>query len=160
MCRHFSPQSELPCADWCCFSSPWTIQFSFDCSFFNIIENKKLINNIICDFGVLNNELIVHHLVFTSEVKIGRLTTITGETVEVDENYEPTDYDNIEWKWVKQLWEGYIVADRFYLGFQPLPLQRAKFENPYSDLHMMYPTSLPWCSATINASGSSAKRLS
>ena len=81
---------------------------------------------------VLNNELIVHHLVFTSEVKIGRLTSITGEVVEVDENYEPTDFDNIEWKWVRQLWEGYIVADRFYLNFQPLPLQRAKFENPYA----------------------------
>jgi len=78
----------------------------------------------------LNNELILKHVVFSSETKIGKLITPLGEEIEVDDTYEPTEFDDITWTWVKQLWEGYIIADRFYIGFQPIPLQRLKTDNP------------------------------
>jgi len=82
--------------------------------------------------SALTNEVIIEHLTFKSETKIGRLTTPTGEVIEVDDSYEPTEFDDIEWKWVDERWEGYVIADRFYLGFQPLPLQRGKFTNPFA----------------------------
>lgn len=79
-----------------------------------------------------SGEVIIQHITFTSETKIGELITVTGEKIEVDDTYEPTEFDNITWKWVNQKWEGYVIADRFYLGFQPLPLQRGKFTNPFA----------------------------
>lgn len=86
-------------------------------------------NNINSNSG---QNVTVQHITFVSEVKIGKLTTITGEVIEVNDEYEPTIFDQIEWKWVNERWEGYIIDETYYVGFQPLPLQRGKFNNPYA----------------------------
>jgi hypothetical protein len=77
------------------------------------------------------NEVVVEHICWTGEVKIGCIYHEDGTTTEVDETYEPTEFDNIEWKWVNQEWEGWVIQSTYYVGFQPIPLQRAKFNDPY-----------------------------
>jgi hypothetical protein len=57
-----------------------TIPFSFDCSFFNIVNNKKLINNITSDFGILNDELVIES---TSVYLDSANTVITENTMEL-----------------------------------------------------------------------------
>ena len=78
------------------------------------------------------NEIRVEHIQWTGEVKIGKLFQEGGEFIEVDENYIPSDLDEIEWRWVHEQWEIYVIADKYYIGCQPLPLQRGKWDNPFS----------------------------
>jgi hypothetical protein len=90
----------------------------------NVQKSDMLSNNA--------NEIRLEHVCWTSECKIGELLQPDGTTIQVDENYEPTDFDIIEWKWVPQEWEAYSVANnRYVIGFRPIPLERAKESNPF-----------------------------
>lgn len=69
-----------------------------------------------------------------SWVKIGKLmsTNMFGEIQEifVSEDYQPEEGDEIEWKWVNEVWEGWIIDDDIYVDIRPIPFRRGTFENP------------------------------
>lgn len=66
----------------------------------------------------------VKHVVWTSLVKVGLLSHVTvfGELIqeEVDEDYTPTIDESIDWVWVEQKWECFIIDDKHVVGGQPL----------------------------------------
>lgn len=81
-----------------------------------------------------NKLILVVHVVWKSLKKIGKVTRVlpTGEIeeFEVDETYRVADGEEIDWRWVNQVWEGYKIHDKYYKSIQPLPIQRGTFDNP------------------------------
>lgn len=76
----------------------------------------------------------VKHIVWTSLVKIGLLTTsnIFGETIteEVDEDFIPLEGEEIEWKWVEQKWHCYLLDNKHVVGGEPLLNCQGNFYSP------------------------------
>lgn len=66
----------------------------------------------------------VKHIVWSSMVKIGLLTTqnIFGEIIqeEVDEDYIPDEDEIIDWVWVEQKWQCYMIDDKHIVGGEPV----------------------------------------
>lgn len=67
--------------------------------------------------------------------KVGFLKyrTILGETEEmvVDEDYKPRKElgEEIEWKWINEVWEGWKIDNQFWLGIRPVQNQRNGLNN-------------------------------
>lgn len=78
--------------------------------------------------------VLVEHIIWDSEVKVGQLTTINifGEviTLEVDEDFQPREDEDVEWRWVKQKWECYMIDDRFVVGWQPILHHQGSWGRP------------------------------
>jgi hypothetical protein len=76
----------------------------------------------------------VWHVTWRSFKKIGFLTTLdengTPSTSLVDETYIPTENETIEWEWWNEIWEGYKIEDKLYVGIQPTEDQIFSVENP------------------------------
>lgn len=76
----------------------------------------------------------VTHVVWKSMYKIGKRSTtdIFGNEIndEVDESYVALDNEKVEWEWRTQVWEGYKIDDKHYLGVKPLDIQRRSESNP------------------------------
>lgn len=66
----------------------------------------------------------VEHVIWTSMVKIGRLTTtnIFGDIIheEVDEDFKPMLGETVEWVWVQQKWQCWIIDDKHVVGGGPV----------------------------------------
>lgn len=75
------------------------------------------------------------YVCWKSRRKIGFLTftDILGEAQEmmVDEDYKPRKElgEEIEWKWINEVWEGYIINGKHYVGIRPVPQQRNNLNN-------------------------------
>lgn len=86
--------------------------------------------------GSTNEEFCnVQHVHFTSWCKVGKVTgidVVTGNfyTEEVDENYKELPTETVEWEWVKETMECYVIDDRFILGMRCVPFTRASMSNP------------------------------
>lgn len=76
----------------------------------------------------------VEHVMWRGSTKVGKLVyyDIYGEEhIEyVDESFVPTEGEYIEWRWVDEIFETWIVDDKFYLGMQSVPIQRAEYNAP------------------------------
>lgn len=93
----------------------------------------------------------VWHVQWKGRKKIGFLSRVNEDTMEleemtVDEDYKPTPDEKIEWLWVNEVYEGWRIADDIYVGLQALPIQRNALNNfstcklsyngrKYSDTH-------------------------
>jgi len=77
------------------------------------------------DYSTLDYE--VEHIQWRGSIKVGKLLVedIFGEVteIEVSEDFKALDSDNIEWTWKDQLYEIYVIADTYYLGGRPVPIQ-------------------------------------
>lgn len=91
-------------------------------------------------FGYLPEERFSHgqtveHIVWRSQAKVGQVIAkdIFGneEKFEVSEDYKVTDKEEVEWEWVDEIWEVYCVNDKYYLGGQPIPIQKGEFGRPH-----------------------------
>lgn len=82
------------------------------------------------------NTITVSHIQWTSLRKIYRLYKQNALNqriyVDVDEDYIPDKDEEYDEKWVSEKWQVYNIADRYYIGGRPLPLQRGTFDNPNS----------------------------
>lgn len=69
---------------------------------------------------------------FAQEGKLTRRNILTGATEihYVDEDYIEAEGDEIEWKWVTQIWEAYCAGDKHWFGMRPVPIQRGSWEEP------------------------------
>ena len=81
----------------------------------------------------------VVHVTWKSLRKVGAIASVdpmTGQptTEWVDEGYKPAPGEKIEWKWVDQWWEAYIIDEDIYPAelMRPIPYQRLKLDNPSS----------------------------
>lgn len=85
-------------------------------------------------------EHTVYHCVWKSMKKIGILDYQDemgrDQKMEVSEDFKPAKTDNITWYWVNEVWEGYKINDDWYLGIQPLPIQR---ESDYNKAEVKLP---------------------
>lgn len=91
-------------------------------------------------FGYLPEEeysdgIDVEHILWRSFAKVGRLTRqdIFGTTLVdfVDEDFLPVEGDQIEWRWVDEIWETYCIGDRYWVGSRPVPIQRGAYDDPH-----------------------------
>lgn len=101
-----------------------------------IAQQNQLYRNI---FGYLPEERFSHgvevvHVNWRSQCKLGKVTTqdIFGnvDTFEVSEDYKVSDGETIVWEWVDEIWEGYCIGDLYYVGIQPIPIQRGEVDRP------------------------------
>lgn len=90
---------------------------------------------------ILAKNVQVDYVNWKSLVKVGKVTkqTVVGEPIEyfVQEGYIQSEGEEIEWKWVNQVWEGYKIYlesqdNVIYTRIRPIPFQRGKFNNPSS----------------------------
>lgn len=115
-----------------------TLSYGFSINDYFAIElQRNLFGSIGEDPTNRNNSSIVpvEHMVFLTNVKVGRLTIINPETGEpeeitVDEDYISQEGEEVRWTWVNEYWEGYIVDNVHHIGVRPLPLTRASINNP------------------------------
>ena len=86
------------------------------------------------DLTVHHNQFEVLYVNWKSKVKIGILrgTDVFGEPYEheVTEDFRAAEGETIEWYWVDQVWEGYRIADDYYVKIRPIPFQRGTYNNP------------------------------
>jgi hypothetical protein len=104
-----------------------------------------------------SDTLVVYHATWKSYKKVGFLTTTDPETGEpktmyVDETYTIDEGEDIEWKWVTEIWEGYRAGDGIYFGMGPCQYQSISIDDPNSG-------KLPYCGAVYNNDNSSSKSL-
>lgn len=82
----------------------------------------------------------VEHVTWTSEVRVGLFKgkTILGEPIEeeVDEdfekNYTLAENETIDWLWVPQEWEAYIIDDKHVVGGRAIPYSQGTYKKPTS----------------------------
>jgi hypothetical protein len=84
---------------------------------------------------VFNRLIEVKHVVWRSKKKIG-ICTFTDEfgqiqSMEVDETFKPLTEmgQEVEWFWVNEIWEGYLLGVDMYLKIRPIPVQRTSLDN-------------------------------
>lgn len=120
------------------------------------IKMHKL--NSFTDNPFDSDHITVHHVCWKSYKKIGFVTLVdqqTGEVEEyqVDEDYKVTGLEqNIEWKWVIEVWEGYRIGDDLYIGIQPIEYQHVSADNPNSQ-------KLPYTGVVYNNTNSRPRSL-
>lgn len=84
-----------------------------------------------------NNVVEVIYCNWKSWTKLKKISVISPigeiEEIEVPDNYV-VDKENgetlLDTFWVNQVWEGYKIANEFYLGIKPIPHQRGTVNNP------------------------------
>lgn len=78
--------------------------------------------------------LPVYHVAFKTFVQIG-FVEVSDEMggvslIEVDDTFKPADGQIVHWYWVNEVWEGYRIGDKKYLGIGPIAGQRSSIDNP------------------------------
>ena len=100
----------------------------------------------------------VYHVCWKSFKKIGFVAIMDQETGEasqftVDETYKKTGQElSLEWDWVVETWEGYMIGENMYLGIQPVQYQYTSTEQPNAQR-------LPYTGAVYNNTNTQAKSL-
>lgn len=92
--------------------------------------------------SVYNNHdtIQVEHVVWTTGVKVGKLTTtsIFGELIEeeVDDTFKPRSGERVDWEWKEQKFHAYIIDDKHVVGGELLPYTETDgnrhCKNPYN----------------------------
>lgn len=105
-----------------------------------------------------SDQITVYHCCWKSFKKIGFVTILNPETQEieefqVDEDYKVTgDEQNVEWRWIIEVWEGYRIGDDLYIGIQPIEYQHISADNPNSQR-------LPYTGVVYNNTNSKPRSL-
>jgi hypothetical protein len=85
--------------------------------------------------------LEVAHVVWKAVCKKGRITTINKEGFEeytfVDDTYKPSAFEDVEWGYYPEFWEGYCIAGVLYKSIQRLPIVMEAVDNP-TDIKSCY----------------------
>jgi len=100
-----------------------------------------------------SNTIELYHTVWRSFKRVGFLKIIdeeTGEETEtiVNEGYDADPGENIEWKWMNEIWEGYRVGEDIYFGIKPLEYQYNSSDNP-NDVKLPYTGTRQECKSLV-----------
>lgn len=78
----------------------------------------------------------VEHVVWTSEIKVGKLKGINiyGEPYEeeVDHDFQAREGEEIEWGWCKIKAHSYVIDDKYTIGGELLPHTLSEIDKPFS----------------------------
>jgi hypothetical protein len=81
-----------------------------------------------------SSDFDVDHIMWRSSAKLGKVKErdLFGneQIIYVDEDYVPFEGEDVEWEWVDEIWETYCIADKFYIGTRPIPIQRGEYNRP------------------------------
>jgi hypothetical protein len=77
----------------------------------------------------------VEHIQWRGATKIGRVVVpnLFGESeiIWVDETFkDPLNQFEVEWEWVDEIYEVYIIDDHYFVGGRPIPIQRGESNRP------------------------------
>jgi hypothetical protein len=85
--------------------------------------------------NVYNRLVEVKHVVWKSKKKVGICTFMdefgVKQSIEVDETFKPLKElgQTVEWYWVNEIWEGYLIGTDMYFRIRPIPVQRTSLDN-------------------------------
>lgn len=85
--------------------------------------------------NVYNRLVEVKHVVWKSKKKVGICTFMdefgVEQSIEVDEKFKPLKElgQTVEWYWVNEIWEGYLIGTDMYFRIRPIPVQRTSLDN-------------------------------
>ena len=85
--------------------------------------------------NVYNRLVEVKHVVWKSKKKVGICTFMdefgVEQSIEVDETFKPLKElgQEVEWFWVNEIWEGYLIGTDMYFRIRPIPVQRTSLDN-------------------------------
>ncbi len=85
--------------------------------------------------NVYNRLVEVKHVVWKSKKKVGICTFMdefgVEQSMEVDETFKPIKElgQEVEWMWVNEIWEGYLIGTDMFFRIRPLPVQRTSLDN-------------------------------
>jgi hypothetical protein len=85
--------------------------------------------------NVYNRLVEVKHVVWKSKKKVGICTFMdefgVEQSIEVDETFKPLKElgQTVEWYWVNEIWEGYLIGTDMYFRIRPIPVQRTSLDN-------------------------------
>lgn len=100
-------------------------------------RQREMFRNL---FGYLPEEKYAHgvqvdHVQWRSFTKIGKLVSydLFGNKMitEVSDDFKPFPEDDITWTWVDEIWEGYCIGDKYWIGLKPIPIQRGSYNDPH-----------------------------
>jgi hypothetical protein len=102
-----------------------------------------------------SDELYCHHVTWRSFTKLGFLKVPQEDgsikTILVDESYEETPDDKIEWEWITEIWEGYKIGEDLYVA-RPISYQHQSLET-------LNDNRLPYTGVVYNATNSYGKSM-
>ncbi len=85
--------------------------------------------------NVYNRLVEVKHVVWKSKKKVGICNFIDEmgqpQSIEVDETFKPVKEagQEVEWLWVNEIWEGYLIGTDMFFKIRPIPVQRTSLDN-------------------------------
>jgi hypothetical protein len=85
--------------------------------------------------NVYNRLVEVKHVVWKSKKKVGICTFVdefgVEQSMEVDETFKPLKEagQSVEWFWVNEIWEGYLIGTDMFFRIRPVPVQRTSLDN-------------------------------
>ena len=85
--------------------------------------------------NIYNRLVEVKHVTWRSKKKIGICEFVDEfgqvQSLEVDELFKPNKEagQEVEWFWVNEIWEGYLIGIDIYLRIRPIPVQRTSLDN-------------------------------
>lgn len=103
--------------------------------FNQIVYKDRIVNNIFDREENFEGMLVnVWHVCWRSFKKVGFLKSKddVGEDtiIMVDETYKVSPGEEIEWRWIVEIWEGYRAGEDLYFGIQPVQYQHVSIDNP------------------------------
>lgn len=108
---------------------------SMSTDFNQIVYKDRIVNNIFDREENFEGMLVnVWHVSWRSFKKVGFLKSTdemgNDSTVMVDETYKTSPGEEIEWRWIVEIWEGYRAGEDLYFGIQPVQYQHVSIDNP------------------------------
>jgi hypothetical protein len=85
--------------------------------------------------NVYNRLVEVKHVVWKSKKKVGICSFIDEmgqpQSIEVDETFKAVKEagQEVEWLWVNEIWEGYLIGTDMFFKIRPIPVQRTSLDN-------------------------------
>ena len=85
--------------------------------------------------NVYNRLVEVKHVVWKSKKKVGICNFIDEfgqpQSIEVAETFKPLKEagQTVEWLWVNEIWEGYLIGTDMFFRIRPVPVQRTSLDN-------------------------------
>lgn len=85
--------------------------------------------------NVYNRLVEVKHVVWKSKKKVGIVSFMDEmgqpQSMEVDETFKPVKEmgQTVEWLWINEVWEGYLIGTDMFFKIRPIPVQRTSLDN-------------------------------
>lgn len=108
-----------------------------DIDYTNRYSEQTLFNNVFGSQDLNNTDtIVVEHIVFRSQQLIYKYPIINDEGepdfIELSDDFIPSKEEKeiIEEEWVDEIWEGWVLDDKFFTKIRPIEYLRGSINNP------------------------------